>query len=148
MARKEKPSGKEIAEKAKRVRLERYNSTQAEKNGKKVKFTAANLTHLESVAELEEGQFAGELETELEGDETGLPAGKYNIFIAKVNGTWHAYAESGGTIAAEAVRVTVEPHKEGKFKLQEPSFDPDGWCFCWCILHVWWWCLVRVCVCF
>jgi hypothetical protein len=45
----------------------------------------------------------------LAGSTTNLPPGKYQIYLAKVDNKWRAFAESGGKIVAESsdVQVTV-----------------------------------------
>src|SRR5438874_5392682 len=75
-ARKDKPSGPEIAQKARTAVLDSENSTTGEKNGKKIKLIPANLPQGKSEAELEDGQVIGVLETEAQGDETSLPPGR------------------------------------------------------------------------
>jgi len=50
--RKEKPSGKEISEKSKKIKLLKDKSIEAEKKGKKIKFTPVELEKLNSVEEL------------------------------------------------------------------------------------------------
>ena len=47
---------------------------------------------------MEDGQVIGVLETEAQGDETSLPPGKCNLFLAKEGNDCHTYAESGGRI--------------------------------------------------
>ncbi len=125
-ARRDKPSGAEIAQKASSAVLDSENSTTGEKNGKKIKLTPANLPQGKSEAELEDGQVIGVLENEVGGDETGLPPGKYNLFLAKVGNDWHTYAESGGRIVAEAARVKVEKQSQGTRR--RPEFHAQGWC--------------------
>lgn len=125
-ARKDKPAGQEISEKAKAVKLDPANAATAERGGKKIKVTPVDLSHVKTEADLEDGQVVGVLETEVAGDETGLPPGKYHIFVAKVGDVWHAYAESGGTIAAEAKRVRVERTKEKPTK--KADIRLQGWC--------------------
>jgi hypothetical protein len=50
------------------------------------------------------------------------------------------YAESGGRIVAEAVRVKVE--KTDKPASTKPEFRAEGWCFCMAIAgwRVGFWC--------
>ena len=122
-ARKERPSGAEIAQKARLAVLDSANSATAEKNGKKIKFTPANLDQVKGETELEEGQALGLLENEAPGDETGLPPGKYNLFAAKVGNDWHVYAESGGNIVGEGIRVRVE---KGKGSKKKAEIRPEG----------------------
>lgn len=129
MARTQKPKGKEIAQKAREMKLDKNKSAHGEKHGKSIKFTGTKLPLLNSLEELEEGQVVGVLETELGGDETPLPPGKFNLFLAKVNGDWHVYAESDGEIRGEAKRVTVERYLWGERKEERPRFSPEGFCF-------------------
>ncbi|MEE9441352.1 MAG: hypothetical protein V3V99_01640, partial [candidate division Zixibacteria bacterium] len=131
--RKEKPTAEEIVEKAKRIRLHEKGTAYGKKDGKGAKFTPADTSHIKTLDEFEEGQVIGVLENEFEGDETGLPVGKHNMYLANVGGDWHVYAESGGSIVAEAVRVDVEYHKVGDRKSTKPTFNPHGWCFCVCV---------------
>ena len=143
--RKEKPTGKEIAEKAQKIKLDKEKFVHGKKDGKGIKFTGTELPPLNSTEELEEGQVIGVLENEVEGDETGLPPGKYNLFLANVGGNWKVYAESGGEIKKEAARVKVEYHQWGKHKKEKPRFEPEGWClFNVCLVSVWIFCLVSV----
>jgi len=132
-ARKEKPTGKEIADKAKAAKLDPANAIIGEKEGKKIKLTPADLSHVKTEAELEDGQMIGVLETEVAGDETPLLPGKYNLFLTKVGNDWHVYAESEGKIVAEAVRVKMEEAKEKK----KPEFVPEGWCLAYLIYPCW-----------
>jgi len=127
--RKDKPTGEEIANKAKAAKFDSANSTAGEKIGKKVKLTPAKLDHVKSEAELEGGQIIGMLETEAPGDETGLPPGKYNVFAAKVGNDWHVYAESGGKIVVEAVHVRAKNQN-----FMRKGGAPGGGC---CLLGGW-----------
>ena len=143
--RKDKPTGREIAEKARNIRLDKDNSVRGMKGGKSVEFTGVKLNPLASMDELEEGQVIGVLETEIEGDETGLPVGKYNMFITKENGDWHIYAESGGEVAGKAIRVSVKRHSWGDKEVDKPRFEEEGWClFSICLISVWGFCLLEV----
>jgi len=143
--RKEKPKGEEIAQKAKNIKLDKEKSVQGKKHGKNVKFTQSELPPLNSMEELEEGQIIGVVENEIEGNETGLPIGKHNLFLCNVNGNWKVYAESGGKITAEAVRVKVERHHWGECKAEKPNFNPEGWCLInICLVYVWIFCVVSV----
>jgi hypothetical protein len=148
-ARKDKPAGREIAEKARAAKLDTENATTGEKGGRKVKFTPAVLGQLKNETELEDGQVVGLLETEAPGDESPLAPGNYNMFLAKVGDTWHVYAESGGKIVAEAMRVTVE--KTDKPASMKPEFRAEGWCFCLRLNCAWEWpprCWWTCCFCF
>lgn len=148
--RKEKPTGKEIAEKSKKIKLDPENSFETEKKGKKVKFTGVKIPPLNSLEELEEGQVIGVLESELESDK--IPAGKHNVFIAKVKEEWHGYIETEGKIIAEADEVSVDRHYIGDHKKEKPKFKfIEGsirFCFTVCLIGVWIFCLysTRICI--
>lgn len=138
-ARRSAPTGKEISDKAKATKFDTANATTGVKAGKKVKFTPARMDRNKKIQDLENGEVVGLLETELKGDETPLPPGRYNVFLAKVGNNWRAYAESGGKIVAEGVRVRVEESaRPGPTK---PEFRPEGWCF-WLSLGWWSWAIV------
>jgi hypothetical protein len=138
VARDKAPTAEEIGEKAKKAKLDKSKESVGEKGGKKSKLTPARLDHLEDQQDLEEGQFIGVLETEVPGDRSGLPPGKYNMFIAKVGNDWQVYAESGGEIVAEAANVTErkDTPKDMKPKFREGSFCWWVWLifigFEWC----------------
>lgn len=143
--RKEKPTGREIAERSKAIKLDKDRFVDAEKKGKKIKFTPTKLPPLKSLDELEEGQVIGVLENELEGDETDLTAGKHNIFIANVNGEWHGFAETGGKITAEAAYVSIERYHWGERKVKKPAFKLEGWCLInICLVSLGPFCLVSI----
>ena len=121
--RAEKPTGAEIAMQARRARLDRANAGLGEFQGKRICFTPAQL---DPRADLSEGQIIGLLENDVEGDETGLPAGRYNVFAVQLADGWHVYAESGGQIVREALRVTVTS-RPGAPTEKKPRIRPVGW---------------------
>ena len=73
---------------------------------------------------LEDGAIIGVLENGAEGDETGLPPGKYHLYTARVNGQWKTYAESGGHIVRDALRTAVTQAE----RPARPAFRTKGWC--------------------
>ena len=121
--RAEKPSGAEIAMQARRARLDRTNAGLGEFQGKRISFTPAVL---DPQADLSAGQVIGVLENDVEGDETGLPAGRYNVFAAQLADGWHVYAEAAGEIVREALRVTVAK-RPGPPSEKKPRIRPVGW---------------------
>jgi hypothetical protein len=139
-ARKDKPTGKEIADKAKVAEIDQANATTGEIGAKKVKLTPAVPRPFKNEADLEDGQVIGLLETEASGDESPLAPGRYNLFLAKVDNTWHVYAESDGRIVGEAMQVNVE--KTDKPSDTKPEFRAKGWCF---LLHIAGWYVCRMC---
>src|SRR5688572_13416353 len=121
-ARVDKPTGAEIAMKARAARLDRANAGTGQFQGKRIAFTPAVLP---PGADLAAGQMIGVLENDVEGDETGLPAGRYNVFAAQLADGWHVYAESGGQIVREALRVTVT--RRPGATTEKPRIRPVGW---------------------
>src|SRR4051812_16572920 len=117
------PSGREIADKAKQIKFDKRKDIVGEKNGKKLHFQGADLSHVTSLDELENGQAIGVMDTELAGDETSLPPGKHNLFLSKVNGQWRVHAETGGQVVAEAVRVSIVEHKPSDRRTPQPRFS-------------------------
>jgi uncharacterized protein YjdB len=122
-SRAEKPTGAEIALEARNARLDRANAGKGEFQGKPITFTPAVLPPR---VDLAGGQVIGILENEVEGDETGLPPGKYNVFAARLADGWHVYAESGGEIVREALRVELV-RRPGQPAEKKPRIRPKGW---------------------
>ena len=144
LAQENVPSGREIAEKAKSAKLRPDRVIHGQKNGKNVTFTAADLRNLKSPKELESGQVIGVLETETEGDESGLPPGKYNLYLKKMGNEWKVYAESGGTVVGQAARVEVKTHGKPASEVV-PGFKPEGWCLISiCLIDCWFFCCLEV----
>jgi hypothetical protein len=119
------PNGSEITAAARAARLDTGNAATATMFGKPFKFTPAQVvTKADPISE-GKGQFLGVLENGAVGDETGLPAGKYNLFFATVNGQPKGYAEANGQIVKEAIRVSSAPAQEGA--KGRPQFNEKGW---------------------
>jgi hypothetical protein len=138
MALTKAPTGKDISEKAKAAKLDTANRSSGEKGGKKATLTPAQLDHVKSLEELEQGQFIGELDTEIAGDKANLAPGKYNMFIAKVGNDWHVYAESGGNVVGEAANVVERKDTPAKMK---PKFREGSFCWwVWLIFTGFEWC--------
>jgi hypothetical protein len=117
------PTGAEIAQKARSAKFNHANSGGGTFQGKAMKLTPATLTGV-SLDQLKAGQVVGQLDAGAAGDETGLPPGRYNLYMAYVDGQWRAYAESGGRIASPAI-LTELSTSSGK----APQFVEKGWCF-------------------
>ena len=117
------PTGAEIAAAARKARLDLTRSGTGQVLGKSVKFTpAATFSRADSA--IESGVFLGVMENSAAGDESGLPPGRYNVYVAKVRGVWHAYAESNGVIVREAARAEVSTGGNPSVK---PTFFEPGW---------------------
>jgi hypothetical protein len=122
------PPGPYIAARLKGARLDDGRAVTAEHEGKEITLTPARAT--ENPDEAAQGQVLGILETEIDGSETGLPAGRYTIFAKNVGGEWEAFAEVDGSVAKQALRVTAADVKEGE-KAGKPKFEASegGWCW-------------------
>lgn len=147
--RQKKPTGQEIFDKSKDSKLDSEYSFEAEREGKKVKFTPVKMPAINSLEELEDGRIIGVLENELEAEK--LPKGKYNIFVAKVNENWEGYLETDGKIVTEAHKVSMRRHYFGERKVKKPKFKfiEGSWTLCFriCIVSILFWCIVSVKIC-
>jgi hypothetical protein len=138
MALSTPPTGADISQKAAAGSLETANKAAGVTHGKTVTFTPANLSHVTSTADLEQGQFVGVLNTEIAGDKSGLPVGQYNLFLGKVGNDWHVYAESGGTVVAEAASVVQRSDTKANMK---PQFSEGSFCWwVWLVVTGFQWC--------
>jgi hypothetical protein len=122
------PAGSYISERAKRADFDDDRAVAFEHEGKKITFTPARVT--EDLDDAAQGHVVGILETEAEGGETGLPAGRYTIFAKNVGGEWEAFAEVDGSVAKQALQVTADDAKDGG-KERKPRFSTSegGWCW-------------------
>jgi len=152
MTKKPKIDGQEVAARARQIRLDDQRTGRAEMAGKASRFIPARLDHLHEVEDLEKGEVIGILDTELAGDETDLPPGRYSVYLRKGDdGSWEAVAEADGRIVSKAARVTVRTHEEhpkGKEAPGEallPEFRPKGWCWWWCWPLGPFWVCILVC---
>lgn len=143
MPKPQTPPGREIAEQAKRIRLEKDRTASAKFQGKKGRFTPARLDRAKSLDDLARGAVVGRLDTEFAGDETDLPPGQYNLYLRRADdGSWEGFAEADGEVVAKAARVTIQedPSRKGPAK-DAPEFSAKGWCWCW------WWNHWLICYC-
>jgi hypothetical protein len=122
------PAGTYIAARLKDAPLDEGKAVTQEHEGKKITFIPARAT--DDPDEAAQGHVIGVLETEIDGGETGLPAGRYTIFAKSVGGEWEAFAEVDGSVAKQALSVTAADADEGG-KLRKPTFGTSegGWCW-------------------
>jgi hypothetical protein len=101
-----KPAREEIALKAKGMRLDEARAATATKDGKIARFTPAALEVKDENA-LASGTAVGRLTTEF--GTVSLQPGAYDLFVAKIDGKWKAYAASeNGTEVVEAASAEVD----------------------------------------
>ena len=143
--RKDKPTGKEIAEKSKNIKLDKEKTVEKIHEGKKIKFTPAILDHI-SVEDLEHGQIIGILDNEIK-KEGKLPPGKYNLFISKVNDEWQGFVETDNNIGLETSKVTLHRHHWGDYKLKKPTIKFKSVCVRVCLIPSLFYCQLEVEVC-
>lgn len=138
MALSTPPTGQDISQKAAAGEFDTANSVTGVTHGKKVIFTPAHLGHVGSMQDLEQGQIIGSLNTEIAGDKSGLPAGQYNVFLAKVGNDWQVFAESGSTVVAKAASVVERRDTRANMK---PQFSEGSFCWwVWLIVTGFQWC--------
>jgi hypothetical protein len=121
------PAGSYIAERLKGADLDTDRAVTHEHEGKKITFTPARAT--DDLDDAAQGQVLGVLETDVDGGETGLPAGRYTIFAKNVGGEWEAFAEVDGTVVKQA--LSVSPADADGSKAVKPKFEVSegGWCW-------------------
>jgi hypothetical protein len=123
------PAGTYISNRLKDAELDDDRAATAEHEGRKIRLTPARAT--EDPEEAAQGHVIGVLETEVDGSETGLPAGRYTIFAKNVGGEWEAFAEVDGAVAKQALRVSATEVDSDVSKTMKPRFEASegGWCW-------------------
>jgi hypothetical protein len=123
------PAGTYISARLNDAELDEDRAASAEHEGKKIRLTPARAT--EDPEEAAQGHVIGVLDTEIDGGETGLPAGRYTIFAKNVGGEWEAFAEVDGAVAKQALRVTAADVDADISKTMKPKFEASegGWCW-------------------
>ena len=108
---KGKPSGGDIAAKAKGAKLDKARGVNAKsKKGKTVKFTPVATAKAKMSAQ-EGGHYIGTIDSQFVVSTAKLQPGTYNLYGAKVDGNWTVFFESGGKVVGES-KMTVS--KRGK----------------------------------
>jgi hypothetical protein len=121
------PAGTYIAARLKDADLDDGRAVTAEHEGKRITFTPARVT--ENLDDAAQGHVLGILVTEIDGGETGLPAGRYAIFAKNVGGEWEAFAEVDGSVVKQALQVTATDTKGGKAAKAKFEASEGGWCW-------------------
>ena len=78
-----------------------------------------------------------------------LPVGKHNLFLTGIGDDARCFAEAGGRITGEAVKVKVSHYNVADRKPIETVFEEEGsWCFRWCWFPCFFFCCADVLICF
>ncbi len=129
-AKGQAPIGSEIARAAKSIKLDRRNSTTAERDGLKVTVTPTKLDNV-NTAQLEKGYIIAVI------DVSGGPVpdrGRHNLFVAKLNGEWRAFLESNARVKEmKNYQVVASSGSERISRRPEVVVLPTCWCAtqCW-----------------
>jgi hypothetical protein len=124
------PPGSYVAERLKDARIDDDRAVTEERDGKKITFTPARPT--DNRDDAAQGYVLGILDTQVEGDETRLPPGRYTIFAHNVGGEWEAFAERDGAVVQQALTVTAhDVEGSGGDKGMKPKFDGTDGAVCW-----------------
>lgn len=97
--RREAPSGREIAAKARSVKLDPARGGVHEFKGHQIRFTPADMAAGGTLTQLEQGVVVGTFESDVTGEKDAVAPGKYDLFLSKVNGEWVVSVESTGQVA-------------------------------------------------
>ena len=128
-----RPSGSEIAAEAGKARFEKGRAVEKKyKNGDVVRFIPADRSK-ETVGDFANGAVLGYLDIDRKGEQTGLPAGKYHVYVKKVKGDWMSFFERDGHIVKDAVGVKYieEGSPEPKFRDNAECVLYSHWEFCY-----------------
>ena len=118
-----RPSGNEIQQEADKARFEKERAVEKKyKNGDVVRYVPARLGG-QYMGDFAKGAIVGLLDIDRKGDLTGLPAGKYHVYIKQIKGDWDAFYEKDGRIVKDAVGVHF--NEKGQ---PEPKFKDGGDC--------------------
>ncbi|HEV8379914.1 MAG TPA: hypothetical protein VGP99_13770 [Tepidisphaeraceae bacterium] len=119
-----RPSGNEIADEANKARFDKERAIEKRygKGSDVVRFVPAHLAG-QTMGDFARGAIVGLLDIDRKGDLTGLPAGKYHVYVKEIKGDWVAFYEKDGHITKDAVGVHFD--QDGK---SEPKFKDGGDC--------------------
>jgi hypothetical protein len=129
-----RPSGSDIADEAAKAKFEKGRAIEKKyKNGDIVRFVPADRGKNDSVGDFARGAVLGILDIDRKGDQTGLPAGKYHVYVKQVKNDWMSFYEKDGHIVKDAVGVHyLDPGSpEPKFKDGGDCVNYMHWEFCY-----------------
>jgi hypothetical protein len=107
-------------------RTARPRARSASIDGKRFDITPADLSGVTSLERLRSGVFLGVLDNEAgAAEDVSLPAGRFNLYLTQVGGTWAAYAESGGKVYPAKRAIEKPDGPPG----QQPTFHRGSGCW-------------------
>jgi hypothetical protein len=112
-----RPSGRQIREEAGQVTFDKSREIHKKQGqGDVIRFTPVKIGGLR-MRDFARGTVIGLLDIDRKGEATGLPPGKYHVYIKLIRGDWSTFYEKDGNIVKDAVGVHY--HEEGR---KEPVF--------------------------
>ncbi|SRR5258705_14012967 len=119
-----RPSGSDIADEAGKAKFDNGRAVEKKyKNGDIIRFIPTPRGKNDTVPEYARGAVLGILDIDRKGEQTGLPAGKYHVYVKLVKSDWMSFYEKDGHIVKDAVGV----HYLTPASL-EPKFKDNGDC--------------------
>ena len=128
-----RPSGSESAQVATKAKFEKDRAVDKKyKNGDVIRFIPAKIGG-EKMGDYAKGTVVGILDIDRKGEQTGLPAGKYHVYVKQIKNDWDAFYEKDGHIVKDAVGVKFSDkgHPEPKFKDEAECVLYSHWEFCY-----------------
>ena len=129
-----RPSGGDIADEAAKAKFEKGKSIEKKlKNGDVIRFVPADRGKNDTVGDFAKGAIVGLLDIDRKGEQTGLPPGKYHVYVKQVKSDWMSFYEKDGHIVKDAVGVKyLDPGSpEPKFKDDAECVAYIHWEFCY-----------------
>src|SRR4051812_42243331 len=129
-----RPSGSDIANEAGKAKFEKNRAVEKKyKNGDTIRFIPADPGKNDTVPDFARGAVLGILDIDRKGEQTGLPAGKYHVYVKLVKKDWMSFYERDGHIVKDAVgvRYLSPASPEPKFKDDAECVAYMHWEFCY-----------------
>src|SRR5436853_2608007 len=125
LSNERRPSGNDIADEAGRAKFDKGRAVEKKyKNGDIIRFVPVERSKSsDTVSDFAQGAVLGILDIDRKGDQTGLPAGKYHVYVKQVKNDWMSFYEKDGHIVKDAVGVHYLDPGES-----EPKCKDNGDC--------------------
>src|SRR5688572_27297825 len=128
-----RPSGREIKADAGQVTYDKSRMIEKKQGaGDVIRFTPVKIGGWQ-MGDFANGSVVCLLDIDRKGEATGLPPGKYHVYVKKIKGDWASFYEKDGNIVKDAVGVQAsqDSHKEPKFKDDGECVVYSHWEFCY-----------------